>query len=371
MWGAADSSPGRRFLPRVVVWIVLAYACSYAVRFLLMLDWNKGVYNHNPGACRKLKESVAGSGYFADVPEAQLIFLSSGYQKRYNQSFQSKIFVYSYLEIRLSTFGPREVAIDKNFDTGNFAPLGISAFYSKGRLTLYVVNDNQVNQTVEIFQYNRERNFLQHRKTISSNLFTSLSGIAVVGADRFFLTNVLLTRKGWTQAVEISVQTTFGSLLFFDGKKINVVEKGLMTPNGLAYDAKKSLLYMSQTLAESIKVFTVRQDLTLAKSTEIYLMTSPDQIFIDPNSGDLWIACHISMHRHLRHHWNPKKKAFTQILRVRIMDNGQTWVITEPYANDGLAISAASGVVMNNQSLILGSRLSRSIQCHVDNLDTA
>ncbi|KAK0422044.1 hypothetical protein QR680_007330 [Steinernema hermaphroditum] len=366
MWGDAE----RRFVPRLATWIVLAYACSYAVRFLLMLDWNKGVYNHNPGTCRKLKDTVFGASYFADIPEAQLSFISSGYAKRQNDSHASKIYVYTYLEIRLSTFGPREVNMDKNFDVSNFVPMGISAFYSKGRLTLYVVNDNGVNQTVEIFLYNREQNLLQHRKTISSPFFTSLSGIAVVGADRFFLTNMFLTRNGWTQLAEIGLQTSFGSLLFFDGKSVHVVEKGLMTPNGLVYDVNKGFLYLSLTFAESIRVYTVARDLSLNKSTEIYVMTSPDQVFVDPNSGDLWVACHLVAHKLISHYIWPQKKTPSQVLRIRMMDNGMTWVITEPYANDGFGISGASGVLMNNGTMVIGSRLNRAVQCRIDQLDS-
>uniref|UniRef100_A0A1I7Z8A6 Paraoxonase n=1 Tax=Steinernema glaseri TaxID=37863 RepID=A0A1I7Z8A6_9BILA len=366
MWGDVE----RRFVRRLAVWIVLAYACSCAVRLLLMLDWNKGVYNHNPGTCRKLKDSVLGAGYFADVLDAQLTFISSGYAKLSNESHKGKIYVYSYLEINLSTYGPREVTMDKSFDSKNFAPLGISAFFSKGRVTLYVVNDNAGNQTVEIFLYNREQNILQHRKTISSPLFTCLSGIAVVGADRFFLTNVFSTRNHWGQLAEIGVQTSFGSMLFFDGKAIHVVEKGLMTPNGLAYDAEKGILYLSLTLAESVRVYNVGKDLSLNKTTEIYLMSSPDQIFIDSSSGDLWVACHPVMHKLLRHYMRPQKKAPSQVVRIRMLDGGMTWVVTEPYANDGFGISAASAVLMKNGTLLIGSRLSRAVQCRIDQLDS-
>lgn len=36
---------------KIIVWLVLAMSSSYVVRVLLMLDWNKRVYNHEPGVC--------------------------------------------------------------------------------------------------------------------------------------------------------------------------------------------------------------------------------------------------------------------------------------------------------------------------------
>lgn len=58
----------------------------------------------------------------------------------------------------------------------------------------------------------------------------SLADIAVVGADRFIVTNFAHFRKGWLQIVELSMQSSFGSIVYYDGEQGKYLEKFAFFP---------------------------------------------------------------------------------------------------------------------------------------------
>ncbi|KAK6024346.1 hypothetical protein OSTOST_09846, partial [Ostertagia ostertagi] len=60
---------------------------------------------------------------------------------------------------------PYNIVFRINF-LDQFLPLGLSSYYSKGRISLYVVNTHPNRQCVEIFTYHKEKNVLFHRKSV-------------------------------------------------------------------------------------------------------------------------------------------------------------------------------------------------------------
>lgn len=64
-----------------------------------------------------------------------------------------------------------DCAIPTHFQN-EFIPLGISSYFSKGRISLYVVNTHPKRPCVEIFTYHKEKNVLFHRKSVCDARFS-------------------------------------------------------------------------------------------------------------------------------------------------------------------------------------------------------
>uniref|UniRef100_A0A1I7XPU4 DNA-binding protein n=1 Tax=Heterorhabditis bacteriophora TaxID=37862 RepID=A0A1I7XPU4_HETBA len=256
-----------------------------------------------------------------------------------------------------------------------FTPYGLSSYQSKGRISLYVVNANIKRQCVELFYYNKDRNILIHRKAVCDQRFSSLVDIAVVGADRFFVTNIAYFASGKIQLLEFTMQTNFGSLFYYDGHTVIQIESRLPTPSAISVDHKRNLLYIASLLNENVRVYALQKDLSLVYRTEMALLSSPTGIHVDEESGDLWISLHPVIYLAYLHSLNPaddKLHSPSQILRVRIQEDGVSWVITEPYANDGATITASSDVVRHfhvyyKEQLLIGSQFGRLVHCDVLN----
>uniref|UniRef100_A0A0M3IF36 Acyl-CoA thioesterase n=1 Tax=Ascaris lumbricoides TaxID=6252 RepID=A0A0M3IF36_ASCLU len=48
-------------------------------------------------------------------------------------------------------------------------------------------------------------------------------------------------------------------------------------------------------------------------------------------------------------------------------DDRVSWVITEPYANDGATIWGSSAVVFRQSQMLIGSLFGRLLHCDIDN----
>ncbi|VDM96399.1 unnamed protein product [Onchocerca ochengi] len=185
------------------------------------MDINKRIYNHIPGLCRFIRTSTGiienGSAGMVLVSELNIALITSGYAR--NQGINNiigAVFLYNFTDNNY--YEAKKLKI-KGFNLQFFIPYGIDAYVSRGRVTVYITNSYQNNDTVEVFQLDYHRLILIHRKTINDNKFRNLADIAIVGADRFIVTNYAYCRKGWLQNVELSMQSYFGSIVYYDGRQ--------------------------------------------------------------------------------------------------------------------------------------------------------
>ncbi|EYC42600.1 hypothetical protein Y032_0525g2924 [Ancylostoma ceylanicum] len=199
---------------------------------------------------------------------------------------------------------------------------------------------------------------------------SSIYDVVVVGADRFFISNLAYMGRGKLQTVELVMQSSFGALYFFDGRTVSLHESRLSTPSALAIDRQRRLIFVGSLLNENVRVYALEKDYSLTFRTQISLLSSPAGIHIEEETGDIWIALHPVLHQAFLVTLYPsdeKVRSSSQVLRVRIQEDGISWVITEPYANDGATISASNAVVYDKDHLLIGSMFGRLLHCDVLN----
>ncbi|VDO48400.1 unnamed protein product [Onchocerca flexuosa] len=170
------------------------------------------------------------------------------------------------------------------------------------------------------------------------------------------------------QNVELYMQSHFGSIVYYDGRQGNYLEKYFPSPNGIAINKQQNELYIASTINEFIRIYHLRQDMTGIFTTEISLLSSPNKLFIEPDTGNIWVALHPVLYKAFRHMQDPvniDQRSPSQILRIRLQENSTSWVITEPYANDGATISGSSAVLFYKNSLLIGSLFDRMLHCDI------
>uniref|UniRef100_A0A0M3I0Y6 Arylesterase n=1 Tax=Ascaris lumbricoides TaxID=6252 RepID=A0A0M3I0Y6_ASCLU len=283
---------------RIVIGLFLGFGCSSLIRFMLLLDLNKRVYNHSPGSCRIVRDVENGSAGIEYIREFDIALITSGYAKsRGVQAVTGQVLMYDFSE-KGGRYETKKLKIQGvTLDRKSFVPHGISSFVSKGRVSVYITSSRPGNHTVEVFQFNKERLTLVHRKTIADSKFNNLADIAVVGADRFFVTNFVFANKRWMQLIELALQSSFGSIVYYDGKKSSYLEK----------------LF--------IRVYKVRKDMSVEHQIDIHLLSSPNKVFVEYETGDVWVALHPVVFKAYAHIQNPTASEYrspSQVLRIRI-----------------------------------------------------
>ncbi|KAK6042959.1 Arylesterase [Cooperia oncophora] len=261
------------------------------------------------------------------VTEVGLVFITTGLARAYGNLTLRPGLAVLQLEKEMAKHEAKPIRIEgEKFDEEEFIPLGLSSYYSKGRISLYVVNTHPNRQCVEIFTYHKEKNVLFHRKSVCDPRFSSISDIVVVGADRFFITNLAYMSRGHLQTAELAMQ-----------------ESRLSSPSALAIDRRRQLIFVGSIFNENIPRIQVGKRL-------LAHVPDPDLVALLPgrNACDIWIALHPVLHQVFLVTLNPSDERIrspSQVLRVRMQEDGVSWVITEPYANDGATISASNAVV--------------------------
>lgn len=358
-------------LHRMAVWLMLAFICSCIIRLILMLDLNKRVYNHTPGPCRVVNGISDGSAGMELVREIGLVFISTGLARAYGNRTSRPGLAVLQLEKDMVKYEAKPVKVEgEKFDPEEFIPLGLSSHYSKRRLFLYVVNTHFKRQCVEMFTYNKEKNVLFHRKSVCDSRFSSAYDVLAVGPDRFFISNLAYMSRGIVQTAELIMQSSFGALYFFDGRTVTLHESRLSTPSALAIDRKRELVFIASLINENIRVYKLQKDFSLIFRTQISLLSSPAGMSIEEESGDIWVALHPVLHQAFLLTLNPGNEQIrspSQVLRVRIQEDGVSWVITEPYTNDGATISGSNDVVYDKEHMLIGSMFGRLLHCDVLN----
>ncbi|CAI4222513.1 unnamed protein product [Auanema sp. JU1783] len=346
---------------RMAMWILLVLICSVSIKIMLIFDFNKRSYNHIPGHCKFMEDMDNGAPAMQLLENTGEVFIVSGKRKE----TKGRIYVYQSKEENPGT-KPQELLIQgKDFDAKNFHPSAISLYESKGRVILYVINQN----CVEVLIYNRDKSLLIHRKSICESSFVSLTDIAVVGPDKFFVSRESWFDDGWLQTVELLLFNSFGCLYYFNGHHASLIQSGLQSPSAMTVDSKRNLLYIASMMSENIKMYSLDKDLSLTYRTEIALLSSPSGLYVESSSGDLWASLHPVLHQYWTYNraMEEKKVSPSQVLRVRIQKDQLSWVITEPYSNDGATLSASSSVVFSANRLLIGGQDARLLICDVIN----
>ncbi|ETN76520.1 hypothetical protein NECAME_03452 [Necator americanus] len=269
-------------LHRVAIWVMVSFLCSAIIRFVLMLDLNKRVYNHTPGPCRVVNGITDGAAGLEFVGEASVVFISTGLANAYG---------------------------NESSDTG-----------------------------ISIIQLQKE--MAKHEAT----------SIKIEGVN--------------------FGKSSFGALYFFDGRHVSLLESRLSTPSALAIDRRRKLIFVGSLLNENIRVYALEKDYSITFRTQISLLSSPAGMHIEDETGDIWVALHPVLHQVFLVTMYPgdeKVRSSSQVLRVRMQEDGVSWVITEPYANDGATISASNAVIYDKDHLLVGSMFGRLLHCDVLN----
>lgn len=346
-------------------------AC-FLLRLLVVLDLNKRVYNHTPGPCRVLTDNYKGTAGMTYVESQKRVYITLGYGRAHDLKTKTGIAFYKTNRTdgrsQQEMYDLIEMTINWNGYEykKEFIPTGIDSYSSSnGRVLLYVINAHPNHQCIHFFQI-VESSKLNHRKAICDPSFSSLQDIAVVGPDRLFVTNMAAFGRGWAQILEFSLQTGQGAVYYYDGSKLSTAASSLIAPTGIGYDAKRRILYVGSMIRESIFAYKVAKDTTLELLYEMMLLTSPIGVFVESKTGDIWIAAHPVIHESAWHYTHPENQNIhspSQILRIRIQEEGNSWVTTEPYANDGATISASSSVVFTDEQMLIGSSFGRLLHC--------
>lgn len=243
---------------------------------------------------------------------------------------------------------------------GAFHPHGIALRFEQqdgvqGKaIELYAVNhlDMQTHE-IDVFSILPDGN-LKLRRRIPFPELISPNDIAVVGKDRFFVSNDHGNpRHSVMEIVEDYAGLALSSLVYFDGEQGHTVIDGLRYTNGVTLSADQKTLFVAETTANQVSRYMKGQDmLSWHLIDTVYIPMAVDNLeWLDDQH--LLTAGHpkvfeFTAHMHDESHLSP-----SQAFKIDV--SGEKMQAESIYYDSGELISGTSVASMYEDQLLLGA----------------
>ena len=334
------------------------------------------IFNHFPGKCRVVAGLECGSEDFA-VTNNGLAFISSGLRllpKCDYTMHKGGIYIFDFRSPDSNSSRLEIVSETANFD--KFNPHGLSLWEDpeSHKISLFVVDHgNEDDEVVHILEYSAsEPNKLYHKETIKDKTFVCINDLVANGPRSFFVTNYLAFCKAGSLAVSLEyfLKIRSGNVVYFDGKKGRTVASGLAMSNGINSSPDGKYIYVAESSNNDLLIF--RHDLqtnNLTLMKELQLMTSPDNIEVHKDTGDIYIGAHKNYKLPFAS-YNGTFAAPSQVLRVQCpSENWDKCSVIELLSSDGINFVRGSSVAhFRKGGLLVGTVYHKLAYCDNVNL---
>ena len=329
------------------------------------------VFNHYPGKCRVVSGLECGSEDFA-VTKDGLAFISNGVrvsQKCNYTLYKGSFYLFDFKNPDANVTKLKIISETLDFD--KLDPIGMTLWEDDEtqKISLFVIDHGLKNDVVHVFEYDRsEPTKLFLKETIKDQSFVCINDLIAIGPRSFYITNFIAFCRVSSAAIglEYFFKIKSGNVVFFDGEKGRIVANGLAMSNGINISPDGKYVYVAAGSSHDLLIFKrdfETNDITLIK--EIALMTSPDNLEVDRDNGDIYIGAHKN-YKMIFGSYNGTFAAPAQVVRVRCPpENWDKCSVIEILSTDGIDFVRGSSVAhFRKGGLLIGTVYHRLGYCH-------
>uniref|UniRef100_A0A8C5MFN6 Paraoxonase n=1 Tax=Leptobrachium leishanense TaxID=445787 RepID=A0A8C5MFN6_9ANUR len=346
-----------------LVGIILAFLGERAVRLSQRVNFTREIEPKELPNCHFLEGIETGSEDIEILPNG-LAFISSGLKYPGMFSFApdkpGEIFL---LDLNEENLHPRSLRFSSGFDISTFSPHGISSYIDEKDDTVYlfVVNHPHFKTTIEIFKFDEEEeNVLVHLKTIKHDLLPNVNDLVALGPDSFYATNDYFYHDFTMRHVERFLGFQWTNVVYYSTNEVREAAKGFDSANGIAMSTDRKYIYVADVLSHTITVLEKHQDWSLSPVKVVQLDTLLDNLFVDPNTGDIWTGGHPNGRKLF--HYNAEDPPGSEVVRVQNIHSDNP-IITDVYVNNGSVIQGSSSAAVYKGKLFIGTVFHKALYC--------
>lgn len=360
---------------------LLVVTLAVTLYFILDVVWKMGFHlhyhKHHPGKCSQVKGVDFGSEDL-QVTSDGLAFITSGFSFQNSFELYKKFLLENKVKGQIVLFDLNQPDLEvtklkinptKLFNPDTFRPHGISLLEDKvkGQHLLYVINHpDQGIDRVEKFRYLPAKKELVHLKSFLSETFHVTNDLALVGEDKFFISNYFYYNTTTLGILENLGIFKYATVVFFNGTDYVESLKNLQGPNGVTLSRDGRYLYVNFPLREYMQVYERTSDNQLHLVQTVPLFSAPDNSHLSTSGNGLFIGVHPITYKVIQHLENPLNRAPSSVLYVPLVDGKAVLDnITQVFYDHGDLITGSTiGAVYKNK-LIIGSIMDKLVVCQL------
>ncbi|XP_020324982.1 serum paraoxonase/arylesterase 2-like [Oncorhynchus kisutch] len=327
----------------------------------------KLVQTHLPN-CHPIKSLEYGSEDLTILPNG-LAIISTGLKDPVLPSYSDdpgKMYTLDMSED--SRMKPVELRMGRGFDLDSFNPHGISVYTDEtdNSVYLFVVNHPQQKTQVEIFLFVEEDHSLVYVKTIKHEFLHSVNDIVAVGVESFYATNDHYFSGGTLNTLEVLLAQPWSNVVYYSPEEVKVVAEGFYMANGINISPDKRHIYVADLFDHNIHVLERLESNGLAPVKVVEVGSLVDNIYVDPETGDLWIGCHPNGWKLFRN--DPEDLPGSEVIQIKDIHSEKP-VVTQVYADDGSVLIGSSVAAPYGGKLLIGTIYQKALVCDLAKVD--
>lgn len=356
---------------KLIIFLVIA---RHVHKMIMLMGFHITVWNHWPGPCRTVPPIEHGAEDVG-LTKSGLAVVTSGCDISYRGEITDPRM--SEAEGKLYAFDfnkPDKNAVELKFKADfDFVPQEISVWETESAIHFFVVNHRKEGDTVEIFKLKGTvaEPVVEHLQSVKDPLFTSLNDVIATGFDSFYATNDGYFRFSSLRVFERLLNLPWGSVVHFDGQKTRTVLGKTFEYNGMDMSSDGRFVFIaSPFVSSSITIYersAETNDLTFHQ--EVVVGNLIDNIFYNPETGDLWCGCAPKAHRMLEAFMNVDVWAPSFVLRVRPLGPKdrpfETYKVYDVFSDDGNLLSSSASATVKGNHLLIGSIHQKMAYCEM------
>ncbi|XP_036831321.1 serum paraoxonase/arylesterase 2 [Oncorhynchus mykiss] len=231
---------------------------------------------------------------------------------------------------------------------------------------LFVVNHPQKKTQVEIFLFVEEDHSLVYVKTIKHEFLHSVNDIVAVGVESFYATNDHYFSGGTLNTLEVLLAQPWSNVVYYSPEEVKVVAEGFYMANGINISPDKRHIYVADLFDHNIHVLERLESNGLAPVKVVEVGSLVDNIYVDPETGDLWIGCHPNGWKLFRN--DPEDLPGSEVIQIKDIHSEKP-VVTQVYADDGSVLIGSSVAAPYGGKLLIGTIYQKALVCDLAKVD--
>jgi len=331
-----------------IFYLIIAIIAFVSIMIFRTL-WVAGTFKSLPKPTEVHTEIIKGIVGAEDITIDQttgIALVSSCDRRKILQDSVGKGGIYS---VDFQASPPKVKNLTFDFNQDDFRPHGISLFIDPidSSKWLFVVNHRQSGHYIEIFQYTDST--LLHAETIKSTLIMSPNDVVGVEKRAFYFTNDHKKPDKFSTVKDYMLIGT-GSVGYFDGKKVQLLDDGIRYANGITVSPDGKKIFVAACTDGSINIYDREPFLKISK---IECNTGVDNLEWDAE-GNLWVGAHPQLLKFAQHAKNSASLSPSQVLKIHVSDTSNP-VVEEIYINHGTPMSGSSVAAKYKDYILVGS----------------
>ncbi|XP_044151261.1 serum paraoxonase/arylesterase 2-like [Bufo gargarizans] len=342
--------------------VLLASVGERLGKFCHRFNYSREIDNIDLPNCHLVKGIDYGSEDIEVLPNG-LAFISSGLKYPGIMSFAperpAEILL---LDMNNDDLQPISLPISKGFDMSTFNPHGLSSYIDEkdNSVYLFVVNHPHHKTTIEIFKFIKKENVLEHLKTIKHPELHSVNDIVAVGPESFYVTNDHYFTDDFMKQVELLFGSKLTNVVYYSPEEVREVATDFYSANGIAMSKDKKFIYVSDLTGHTVNVLEKHGNWSLSPVKVVQLETLPDNLFVDPVTGDVWTGGHPNAYKLF--FYNKDDPPGTEVVRIQNIHSDNP-IVTTVYANKGSVLQGSSCAVLYGKKLLVGTVFHKVLYC--------